>query len=127
MPKTISKGSRALTVSSTARAVVRPQPTLEDYRAFELEEPDDALAFEKVVGIDPGLQGTGVAIFVEGDLLKADVLMAQRIRKNAPWPARADNIAHQLTRMMGSRSRDVLVCCEMPEFQGGAARTMGWK
>lgn len=85
-----------------------------------------------VIAVDPGLQGTGIAVFHRETLIDAVVLTTASKHKSRSWPARADELADMLhgfcdqgkQTMRGERT---IILCEMPEFQAGSARSMGWK
>lgn len=116
MPKSMSRTSRALTVSSTARKHARP-PLTSDARCTD----------GVLVAIDPGLQGTGIAKWVEGDLLRTLVLNTPSKLRDAEWHQRANDMAEQVLEFTGGSGDDVKVVCEMPEFFAGAGKMMGWK
>jgi hypothetical protein len=83
--------------------------------------------FRRIVAVDPGLQGTGVAIFENGIPTQSRVLMVRGKLAKDDWTVRADYLAGELSYHTGSTYESTVVLCEMPEFQAGAARSMGWK
>lgn len=82
-----------------------------------------------LIAIDPGLQGTGLAIWRDGVLVEARVLDVPSKLRSWPWPARADFLADCVSAPLpdGARDRaDCTVVCEYPEYFAGS-KNMGWK
>lgn len=87
----------------------------------------DTRKIKRLIAIDPGLQGTGIAEWDDHELVGVWVLDVESRFGKLEWPDRADLIAHRLVKLLCPPAHDTAVVCEMPEFQGGAGRSMGWK
>lgn len=85
----------------------------------------------RLVAIDPGLQGTGVAVWEEDTLVKAEVIRVPSSGRDWSWPRRADHIATQLMSYLPGLAylenrKNTVVVCEYPEAFGGV-KMMAWK
>src|SRR6266540_651688 len=85
-----------------------------------------------LLSIDPGLGGTGWAIWrgqVELKLHMAGVITASKRSEN--FVIRADDIATQLHQMTqrhgGNHLTEYKAICEFPDFQDSGVRSMGWR
>ena len=78
----------------------------------------------RLMAIDPGLQGTGVAIWNSTSHvpIHCDVLNGP---KGVDWIRRVDTIAVQVSRLVQQYQVDGIVC-EMMEFHGTAKSAMSW-
>lgn len=112
--------SRILRVKAASSSV--PQPAKRVLTSAEqMDRPFDHVPHQ-IVAIDPGLQGTGLAIFVDGVLINARVVQSTLKATDENWMARADNIVNELVQQIDEYTT---VLCEMMEFQG-FGRSLGW-
>jgi hypothetical protein len=89
-----------------------------------------------VMAIDPGLNGTGWALWIGTRLVPTGVGVLRK--KHDTFVHNADWLADELVRVMirrndstnagnsALRGTALNVVCEFPEYQTGADRTMGW-
>lgn len=81
-----------------------------------------------LIGIDPGLNGTGLAAFCEGELIKTHTFTP---RKNDVWWVRAEEVAdivcEWITDLIGQSDSRTVVVIECPAHFGSVASSMGFK
>lgn len=127
MPKIRSHGLPVLPVFSTAPSRAKRPHISFVSRSMELTSPDPLFLDSRVLAIDPGLQGTGVARWVEGYLDRTDVLDCPSFLRGADWATRADYLAKAVCEFFHPFDADDVAVCEMMEFQGSGARGLGWR
>lgn len=84
-----------------------------------------------MLAIDPGLQGTGLALFEEPSCHPAAVTVIERTTKGEWWD-RALHLGKQVyvwtyDHAGGELTPQDLVVCEFPQYQESAGRSMGWR
>lgn len=102
-----------------------------DFRTHEVFPREWADA-PYLIAIDPGLQGTGVAVWHLGKLVEARVIDVPSKLRGLPWTERAEFIATAIEQSLFARiglqyrAAEFTVVCEFMEGFGGA-KMMAWK
>lgn len=74
------------------------------------------------LSVDPGIGGTGVAYWKEGQLLKATTLRPKYV-PNSSWEKNVTNISSQFAQLVASSEAELAIF-EAPVFFSGAGRVV---
>lgn len=95
-------------------------------------KPKDPSGFTAIVGIDPGLAGSGWAVSrAPGTIAGAGIVQTPNKLRVAPWHLRAqyigsDTVAAILATLRPPRPRRVIVIAEFPVYMTSGNRSASW-
>lgn len=72
----------------------------------------------KTLSVDPGLGGTGLACWIDGELIRTEVIIAHN--RKADFTDRAESIAQQV-RVIAVNHGAESIACEYPEYFANSA------